>query len=53
MMPRRHGVETKNSGSFAESIKLQMSVALNAWVWCNAVNMSLHVWCDNMLVEVI
>ena len=53
MMTSRHGIKTQDSRSLAQTIKLQMSVALDARVWRNAVNMGLHVWCDDMFVEVV
>jgi hypothetical protein len=53
MMTGCHGVKPQQACSFTQTIKLQMSIALNAWVWRNAVHMSLHIRSHHMLVKVI
>jgi F-type H+-transporting ATPase subunit b len=46
-------IETEQACSFAEAVKLQVAVALNARVRRNTIHMGLHVWSNHMLVEVV
>ena len=53
MMTSRHRVKTQITRALTQTIKLQMSVALDAWVGRDAINMCLHIWRYNMRVEIV
>jgi hypothetical protein len=53
MMPSCHRIETQQACTLAQAIKLEMAIAFDTWVGSKAIHMGLHVWVDNMLVEII
>ena len=53
MMPGCYCIEAKQPSALAETIELEMAIAFDTWVGCKAIHMGLHVWVDNMLVEVV
>ena len=53
MMPSGNSIKTKQSCTLAQSIKLEVTVALDAWVWRKAIHVCFHIWVNNVLVEII
>ena len=53
MMPGCYCIEAKQPSALAETIELEMAIAFDTWVGSKAIHMGLHVWVDNMLVEII
>ena len=53
MVTRCHRIKTQISRTLAQSIELQMTIAFDARIRRNAINMRLHIWRDDMLVEVV